>query len=130
MNRTWINTYRATKRRPAEWLAGDVSDFLVSTGPRHSPIGRLSAELEALQSLGDLEVRQALQKLSESQRMAVYYADVEGFPYKEIAEILNIPLGSVMSRIHRGRRNLRRLLMDFAIEHRYVRGRDGIEGAA
>ena len=66
-------------------------------------------------------VREALQQLPESQQLAVYYADVEGFRYKEIGEILDIPLGSVMSRIHRGRRNMRKLLMDFAIEQRYIR---------
>ena len=80
--------------------------------------------------MGDDEVRQALQQLPEPQRMAVYYADVEGFRYKEIAEILDVPLGSVMSRIHRGRRNMRKLLMDFAIEHGYIRDEKKVEVAA
>ena len=121
MNHTWINTYRTAKRRPAEMLYGDVSDSVISAGAQHSSAGLLSAELEALALMGDDEVRQALQKLPEPQQIAVYYADVEGFRYKEIAEILDIPLGSVMSRIHRGRRNMRKLLMDFAIEHGYIR---------
>jgi RNA polymerase sigma-70 factor, ECF subfamily len=121
MNHTRINHYRTAKRRPAEWLAGDVTDYLIPSGPGQSSAGRLSAEAEALESIGAPEVREALQQLPESQQLAVYYADVEGFRYKEIGEILDIPLGSVMSRIHRGRRNMRKLLMDFAIEQRYIR---------
>ncbi|WAJ42871.1 sigma-70 family RNA polymerase sigma factor [Mycobacterium sp. Aquia_216] len=121
MNHTRINHYRTAKRRPTEWLAGDVTDFLIPSGPGHSSTGRLSAEAEALDSIGAPEVREALQQLPESQQLAVYYADVEGFRYKEIGEILDIPLGSVMSRIHRGRRNMRKLLMNFAIEQRYIR---------
>ena len=130
MNHTWISTYRAAQRRPAEMLSGDVSESLISAGAQHSSAGGSSAELEALALMGDDEVRQALQKLPEPQRMAVYYADVEGFRYKEIAEILDIPLGSVMSRIHRGRRNMRKLLMDFAIEHGYIRDEKKVEVAA
>ena len=130
MNHTWISTYRRAKRRPPEMLFGDVSESLISVGAQHSSAGRLSAELEALALMGDDEVRQALQKLPEPQRMAVYYTDVEGFRYKEIAEILDIPMGSVMSRIHRGRRNMRKLLMDFAIEHGYVRDEIKVEVAA
>ncbi len=126
MNHTWITTYRTAKRRPAELLSGDVSDSLISAGAKHLSAGLLSAELEALALMGGDEVRQALQKLPEPQQMAVYYADVEGFRYKEIAEILDMPLGSVMSRIHRGRRNMRKLLMDFAIEHGYIRDEDEV----
>jgi RNA polymerase sigma-70 factor, ECF subfamily len=130
MNHTRINHYRTAKRRPAEWLAGDVTDYLIPSGPGQSSAGRLSAEAEALESIGAPEVRQALQQLPESQQLAVYYADVEGFRYKEIGEILDIPLGSVMSRIHRGRRNMRKLLMDFAIEQRYIREPIDVEVAA
>ncbi|WP_232078899.1 sigma-70 family RNA polymerase sigma factor [Mycobacterium florentinum] len=137
MNHTRINHYRTAKRRPAEWLAGDVSDFLIpagppqsTAGPPQSTAGRLSAEAEVLDSIGDPEVRQALQQLPESQQLAVYYADVEGFRYKEIGEILHIPLGSVMSRIHRGRKNMRKLLLDFAIEQRYIREDDAVIAAA
>ncbi|MCV7166642.1 sigma-70 family RNA polymerase sigma factor [Mycobacterium stomatepiae] len=129
MNHTRINHYRTAKRRPAEWLAGDVSDFLIPAGPPQSTAGRLSAEAEVLDSIGDPEVRQALQQLPESQQLAVYYADVEGFRYKEIGEILDIPLGSVMSRIHRGRKNMRKLLLDFAIEQRYIREGDVVAAA-
>ncbi|WP_096288132.1 sigma-70 family RNA polymerase sigma factor [Mycobacterium ahvazicum] len=130
MNHTRINHYRTAKRRPTEWLAGDISDFLLPAGPAQSMAGRLSTETVVLDSIGDPEVRQALQQLPESQQLAVYYADVEGFRYKEIGEILNIPLGSVMSRIHRGRKNMRKLLTDFAIEQRYIRGGDDVVVAA
>jgi RNA polymerase sigma-70 factor (ECF subfamily) len=73
-----------------------------------------------LEAMGDEGVRNALQALPEGQRLVVYYADVEGFRYKEIAEILDVPLGTVMSRLHRGRANLRALLMDVAAERGYA----------
>jgi RNA polymerase sigma-70 factor, ECF subfamily len=131
LNHTWINTHRKAMRRPTEWLAGDVSDSVLSAAVPQSATRHLSAEAEALASMGcDDEVRRALQQLPQGQRMAVYYADVEGFRYKEIAEILDAPLGSVMSRVHRGRRNLRRLLMDYAVSHGYIRAEDGVEIAA
>ncbi|BBX43385.1 sigma-70 family RNA polymerase sigma factor [Mycobacterium simiae] len=129
MNRTRINHYRTAARRPAEWLADDVGDYVLSAAAQQSA-RRMSAEAEALESMGDYEIRQALQKLPEAQQLAVYYADVEGLRYKEIGEILDIPLGSVMSRIHRGRRNMRKLLMDFAVENRYIREHDGVTIAA
>lgn len=129
MNRTRINHYRTAARRPAEWLADDVGDYVLSAAAQQSA-RRMSAEAEALESMGDYEIRQALQKLPEAQQLAVYYADVEGLRYKEIGEILDIPLGSVMSRIHRGRRNMRKLLMDFAVENRYIREHDGATIAA
>ena len=130
MNHTWINTYRAAKRRPAEWLAGDVSEALISAGAQQSSARLSSAEVEALELMGDDEVRQALQTLPQAQQMAIYYADVEGLRYREIAEILDVPLGSVMSRIHRGRRHLRKLLMDYAVERGYIRGGDDGDVAA
>lgn len=129
MNHTRINHYRTAQRRPTEWLAGDVTDFLIPAGSSQTA-GRMSAETEALKSIGDPEVRQALQQLPESQQLAVYYADVEGLRYKEIGAILDIPLGSVMSRIHRGRRNMRKLLMNFAIEQRYIREPEDVVAAA
>ena len=78
-----------------------------------------SAELVVLESMGDDDVRNALQSLPEGQRLVVYYADVEGFRYKEIASILNLPLGTVMSRLHRGRCNLRHLLAHLAETYGY-----------
>jgi RNA polymerase sigma-70 factor, ECF subfamily len=129
MNNTWINNYRTAKRRPVEWLSGDVGDVIISAGTQRSSLGRISAEAEVLASAAHDEIRHALQQLPEGQRLAVYYADVEGFRYKEIAEILQIPVGSVMSRIYRGRRNLRNLLTDFAIAHGCIRREDDVVAA-
>ncbi len=114
MTNTWITSYRTSQRRPDEVLAADVPD-----GWPNAP-GQPSAELAALEAMGDDEVRDALQALPEGRRLVVYYADVEGFRYKEIAEILDIPLGTVMSRLHRGRANLRALLVDFATARGYA----------
>jgi RNA polymerase sigma-70 factor, ECF subfamily len=113
MTNTWITSFHTAQRRPVEMLTGDVTD-----GPNvaRSP----SAELAVLEAMGDDEVRDALQALPEGQRLVVYYADVEGFRYKEIAAILDMPVGTVMSRLHRGRRNLRVLLMDVATARGYA----------
>jgi len=80
-------------------------------------VGLRSAEADALAALPDTEVREAFSALAEDFRMVVYYSDVEGFSYKEIAEIMDIPLGTVMSRLHRGRRILREKLVDYAREN-------------
>ena len=80
-------------------------------------MGLRSAEAEALSALPGTEVREALSSLPEDFRMVVYYSDVEGFAYKDIAEIMDIPMGTVMSRLHRGRRILREKLLDYAREN-------------
>jgi RNA polymerase sigma-70 factor, ECF subfamily len=95
-------------------LAADVTDM------RPSASQNQSAELAVLDAMGDEDVRDALQALPEGQRLVVYYADVEGFRYKEIAAILDTPLGTVMSRLHRGRANLRGLLMAAAAARGYA----------
>jgi RNA polymerase sigma-70 factor (ECF subfamily) len=114
MTNTWITSYRTAQRRPDEVLTADVTEM------RLNAPGNPSAELAALEAMGDDEVRDALHALPEGQRLVVYYADVEGFRYKEIAAILEIPLGTVMSRLHRGRTNLRALLMDVAAARGYA----------
>lgn len=122
LTNTWIKSYRKAQCRPAEVLADDITDAQLSAHAGHSSTGLPSAELAALASLGDDEVRQALEQLSDDQRLVVYYADVEELRYKEIALILGVPVGTVMSRLHRGRRTLRHLLVDVATRRGYLRG--------
>ena len=119
MTNTWVNSYRRAQRRPDEMLADDITDAQWAAAAHHTSFGIQSTELIVLEEMGDDDIRAALQSLPEGQRLVVYYADVEGFRYKEIASILNLPLGTVMSRLHRGRRNLRHLLAHLAETYGY-----------
>ena len=110
---TFINTYRKDQRRP-QLASGELEDWQLAQAQSHtSDLGK-SAEVEALENLPDSDIKRALQEIPEEFRIAVYLADVEGFSYKEIANIVEVPAGTVMSRLHRGRKLLRGKLADYA----------------
>ncbi|MGH9187184.1 MAG: sigma-70 family RNA polymerase sigma factor [Acidimicrobiales bacterium] len=116
LTNTYINQYRAKKRRPDETDLEEVEDLYLYRrlgGLEAASVGR-SAEDELLERFTDYEVKAAIEALPEQFRLAVLLADVEGFSYKEIAEILDVPIGTVMSRLHRGRKALQKRLYDFA----------------
>jgi RNA polymerase sigma-70 factor (ECF subfamily) len=116
LTNTFINQYRAKKRRPDESELDEVEDLYLYRrlgGLEAARAGR-SAEDELMDYFTDSEVKEAIESLPEQFRLAVLLADVEGFSYKEIAEILDIPIGTVMSRLHRGRKALQKKLYEFA----------------
>ena len=121
---TFINTYRKDQRRP-QLASGELEDWQLAQAQSHtSDLGK-SAEVEALENLPDSDIKRALQEIPEEFRIAVYLADVEGFSYKEIANIVEVPAGTVMSRLHRGRKLLREKLADYAKELGYsTEGKD------
>ena len=121
LTNTFINSYRKRQRQPQQSTAENIEDWQLAAAESHTSSGLRSAEMEALDHLPDSDVKDALQRLPEDFRLAVYLADVEGFSYKEIADIMGTPIGTVMSRLHRGRRGLERLLTDYARERGLVR---------
>jgi RNA polymerase sigma-70 factor (ECF subfamily) len=110
---TFINSYRKKRREPVQDLGADFQeDWQTSRDPLTPPVA--SAETQALERLADSEILRALRELPAEFRVAIYLADVEGYPYREIADIMGIPLGTVMSRLHRGRAKLRQRLTSYA----------------
>jgi RNA polymerase sigma-70 factor (ECF subfamily) len=126
LTNTFINSYRAKKRRPEQSELDEVEDLYLYRrlgGLEAAAAGR-SAEEEVMDLFADEDVKQALESLPEQFRIAVLLADVEGFSYKEIADILDVPIGTVMSRLHRGRKALQKALYDFGINRGLVAGQD------
>jgi RNA polymerase sigma-70 factor (ECF subfamily) len=112
LTNTYINTCRKRQRQPATYPVEEFTDQQLAANAEHSSLGPPSAEDEALAMLPDTAIKAAMKALPERFRLAVYYADIEDLKYQEIAEIMDIPKGTVMSRLYRGRRQLRNLLAD------------------
>ena len=122
LTNNYINTYRKKQRRPNQTDLEDVQDLYLYRrlgGSELASIGR-SAEDELFDQITDTDIVEALEGLPDQYRTAVMLADIEGFAYKEIAEILDVPIGTVMSRLHRGRKKLQEQLYSFGVERGYV----------
>ena len=117
LTNTYINKYRKQQRRPSEVELGELEDLYLYKRLGEASGATQSAEADMLDTFVDTDVIEALESLPESFRLPVLLADVDGFSYKEIAEMLDIPIGTVMSRLHRGRKALQKKLWDVAEEH-------------
>ncbi|SMH33559.1 RNA polymerase, sigma subunit, ECF family [Rathayibacter oskolensis] len=116
LTNTFINSYRKKQREPYQSAIDELEDWQLGGAESTTATSSRSAEAEAIDHLPDTAVKEALQAIPEDFRLAVYFADVEGFSYQEIADIMKTPVGTVMSRLHRGRRMLRERLTDYARE--------------
>ena len=116
LTNTYINTYRKRQREPYQGTIDELEAWQLGGAESTTATSSRSAEAEAIDHMPDSTVKDALQSIPEDFRLAVYLADVEGFSYQEIADIMKTPIGTVMSRLHRGRRLLRDLLSDYAVE--------------
>lgn len=114
LTNTYINTYRKAQRRPRTSDDENVEDWQIARAASHEATGLRSAEVEALDAMPDTQVMEALNGLSDDFRQVVTLADIEGFSYKEIAQIMGTPIGTVMSRLNRARKQLRAQLVDVA----------------
>lgn len=116
LTNTYINKYRKESRRPSEVDLGTVEDMYLyrRLGSEESAEAARTTEDRVLDGLVESDIKEAVEELPESFRMPVLLADLEGFSYKEIAEILDIPIGTVMSRLHRGRKAMQKRLWEYA----------------
>jgi RNA polymerase sigma factor, sigma-70 family len=116
LTNTYINSYRKAARSPQMSGEEEVTDRQLARAASHDSQGLRSAEMEALDNTPDAAVAEAMAGLAENYRLVVYLSDVEGFSYKEIATIMGTPIGTVMSRLNRGRAQLRKSLADYAAD--------------
>ena len=116
LTNTYINSYRKAVRSPQMSGDDEVTDWQLARAASHDSQGLRSAEMEALENIPDAAVAAAMADLAENYRLAVYLSDVEGFSYKEIATIMDTPIGTVMSRLNRGRSQLRKALAEYAAD--------------
>ena len=121
MTNAWISKYRASQRRPLEQLTGEFTDSQLLVNGGHLRGGSRSAESEALEPLFEDEIATALASLPRKSQVVLQYACIDGLQYREIAELVGLPIGTVMSRLHRARRQLHVLLADVACERGFTR---------
>jgi RNA polymerase sigma-70 factor (ECF subfamily) len=131
LTNAYINTYRKKQREPQKVSQDEIQDFdLYRELKDHDPQLSVTPETLVLDRLVDGDILQAIEELPEQFRLAVILSDVEDFSYAEMAEIMDVPLGTVMSRLHRGRKALQKRLWDVARERGIVKGEPKLDGKA